>query len=63
MVLQLLLSRPDFSQAFYCGATMPRIDCVALGLDAQRTAQICLRVQTIARIVTTWPCDPSLRNL
>ena len=29
---------PNFSPAFYCGTAMPRIDCVALDLGAQRIA-------------------------
>ena len=28
---------PHFSQAFYCGTTMPHVACVALDLGAQRT--------------------------
>ena len=30
---------PHFSQAFYCGTTMPRVACVALDMGAQRTAK------------------------
>ena len=30
---------PHFSQVFYCGTAMPRVDCVALDLGAQRTAK------------------------
>ncbi len=49
----MLFASLDFTQDFYCGAAMPRIDCVALDLDAQRTA-VSLRVQTVVHLVTTW---------
>ena len=29
-----------FSQAFYCGTTMPRVACVVLDLGAQHTASM-----------------------
>ena len=47
-----------FSQAFYCGTAMPRVDCVALGLGAQRTAS------TLPRPNLRAPCHRApLRSL
>ena len=56
------MNSPDFSHDFYCGAAIPRIDCVALGLDAQVLHER-LRVQTVTHLATTWYCGSSLRNL
>ena len=51
----IAIPNPHFSQAFYCGTTMPRVACVALDLGAQRTAS------TLPRPIL--PCALSPRTL